>query len=269
MGNDNKRFEGITVDGKPLINIIEKGEEDEKTREIEEERREAVRIPHKRQKPWGKRTHRGRSGKAIKLTDEQIRKEYGLMKKPFATVAENVLYTMITEGPISTRDIAQKLNMLDKVGSISAATSTIWKYMGGEITGVIKRDSVTTNSGMKAFEYYISPDYADRDPDKIVDLFRRESKRTRRKERLGSNMVKADLFDESTIERSEDREESSQEPEFAEDEMPPKVRVDIGEQDDNTDGITIHITFNINFVRGGKGGDCKCQSKSAKTENGK
>lgn len=53
-------------------------------------------------------------GRPVKLNDNQIRKEYGIMEKPYKTLLENILWVLVNNSPCSLTKISTILNMEGK-----------------------------------------------------------------------------------------------------------------------------------------------------------
>jgi len=61
-------------------------------------------------------------------TNTEIRKEYGIMEKPFKTAVENILYLIINKGPISAAEIEALLGK--KKNHLSAPLSKLYERLG-------------------------------------------------------------------------------------------------------------------------------------------
>lgn len=75
-----------------------------------------------------------RSSKVKHLDDEQIRREKGLGAKPFTSKTDNILWTIVNKGPISSRDIKSFLDKELKadynITSIAAVLTRLKKLPG-------------------------------------------------------------------------------------------------------------------------------------------
>jgi hypothetical protein len=75
-----------------------------------------------------------RSSKVKHLDDEQIRREKGLSAKPFTSKTDNILWTIVNKGPISSRDIKSFLDKELKadynITSIAAVLTRLKKLPG-------------------------------------------------------------------------------------------------------------------------------------------
>lgn len=139
----------LTVEGVPLEVYVAEEEEKTKGDEIDQERGkdEAEQKKVKRQglkAKYDKRPLKRKVTKRVRrLTDREIREEYGLMKKPFKTKMENILWVIVNEGPVTPKEIGDKLGI--KPGDISGFLSRLIKRIGGDL---IERDTT-----VKPFTY--------------------------------------------------------------------------------------------------------------------
>ncbi|MCK5138523.1 MAG: hypothetical protein KAQ85_01665 [Thermodesulfovibrionia bacterium] len=118
---------GITFEGKPLSDVLEAQESSAKGKEIARERREDMNeksklIYHESRDRLGEETRRV-SRRVICLSDRQIRKEYGVMAKPYKTIAENIIAVIMEKGPVNSGRINNILNKESK------QTSSIISYI--------------------------------------------------------------------------------------------------------------------------------------------
>jgi len=108
MGEDLK---GITLNGKPLVSKdLSSFESNEIQSVVREEIKEMKScIPSRtfvaEYKPEIKDFH----SKSKKLSDEEIRRQYGLLLKPFKTSIENALWMIINKGPVNFKEICTTL----------------------------------------------------------------------------------------------------------------------------------------------------------------
>lgn len=122
----------ITIDGnETLEEYLDKKDWVDKSvlSDVEDECRETKRIIYKGK---GLRyEYKDRSGRTRYLTDREIRKDYGLEKKPFDTLAENVIWTIFNKQPINVQGIAKEISW-DKptTSSLSAQLKGIWDRLG-------------------------------------------------------------------------------------------------------------------------------------------
>ena len=133
------KLEGITVNGIPLSVETADDLDTEKTNEIEIERRETIKaIPPKKHKSLkNNKTKSHVQGHIKHLTDNQIRKEYGLMERPFNTNTENILWAMMNvTTPSTPKEIAEIAGYEGSDGSLSSIISSIYYalYPGGFVT---------------------------------------------------------------------------------------------------------------------------------------
>lgn len=140
--------EGVFIEGKPLEEFLKDQERDEKSREIEEVRKESEHrqrttyVYGDEKKP---KEDTRRVAKRVKYyTDREIRKEFGIMKKPFSSHAENAVWTIWEKGPLSTTEVGKEIEYPGGGGSLSAMISTIWQRLGNMHPGamdIIERDN--------------------------------------------------------------------------------------------------------------------------------
>ena len=78
------------------------------------------------------------SKRMVHLSDRQIRKEYGLMEKPFKTQVENILWLIINQGPISSAEMCAELGK--KQSALSSIISRVYQALGPDGKGWISRD---------------------------------------------------------------------------------------------------------------------------------
>ena len=136
-----QKLEGITVNGIPLS--VEKADDldTKKTSEIELERRETISsIPPKKHKVCKTNKNKNRAaGLMYHLTDQQIRKEYGLMSRPFNTNTENIIWAIMNlQKPSTPKEIAEIAGYKGTPGSLSSILSSI--YFALEPAGCITRE---------------------------------------------------------------------------------------------------------------------------------
>lgn len=151
--------EGIFIDGKPLETFLEDQERDDKSREIEEVRKaneyrqKTTYVYGDEKKP--KEDTRKVAKRVKYYTDREIRKEYGIMKKPFSSHAENAVWAIWEKGPINTTDIGKEIEYPGSIGSSSAMISTIWQRLGNMHPGAM--DIVTRDNHHGTFHYQKRP----------------------------------------------------------------------------------------------------------------
>lgn len=121
---------GITVDGKPLETHIE----DKEKNELEESRKEEVGTKTKskkkiRPKEKYEEDPRKVSKRVRRLSDFEIRKEYGVKAKPFPSLTKNVMYLIYNAGDalINSRAIAKELDK--PLPDVSSCLSNIYKRL--------------------------------------------------------------------------------------------------------------------------------------------
>lgn len=132
---------GVTVEGEPLEDHLAEKEEKTKGDEIREERgkdeAEKQRMRRKGIKArYDKRPLKRKVTKRVRrLTDREIREEYGLMEKPHKHKMENILWMIVNEGPVVPAEIGAKLGVA--IGDVSGALSRLMKRLGQDL---IERD---------------------------------------------------------------------------------------------------------------------------------
>lgn len=117
----------IHVEGKPLKEILEEIPDSE----IEEVRKSEQKksLYHNGVIKFRKITSKSESHGDVRVyTDDEIRRERGIMSKPFKTQIENVLWTIKHKGPITVKQIAEDLNY--KTERISACMANVWNAVG-------------------------------------------------------------------------------------------------------------------------------------------
>lgn len=123
----------ITKNGVPIEEHIE----EEERNELEKTRKEELVIKQKHKKKLRPRERyeddpRRVSKRVHHLSDFEIRKEYGIMARPFKTLTQNVLYVLFNAGEtkINSRAIADELNK--QLPDVSSVLSGIWKKLKGD-----------------------------------------------------------------------------------------------------------------------------------------
>lgn len=103
---------GIFVNGAPLREFIDKEETEEIKNDLKQELSYMNKIKDKRPgKPKNEIKYIKHSRVRI-MSDEEIRKEKGIMAKPFTgEQTKNALYLLREKGPLSTSDLSKLLNV--------------------------------------------------------------------------------------------------------------------------------------------------------------
>lgn len=141
----------VTVEGVPLEVYVAEEEEKTKGDEINQERGkdEAEKTKVKRQglkAKYDKRPLKRKVTRRVRrLTDREIREEYGLMTKPFKTKMENILWVIVNEGPILVPEIAAKIEA--KPADVSGFLSRLHKRIGHDL---IERKKIGTGFSYEA-----------------------------------------------------------------------------------------------------------------------
>lgn len=101
----------ITVEGQPLKDYLDKehlnriaGEAGEELKKKIEEMKKCFQPNRIRYFPKEKQR------KTVRWTDQKIRKEYGVMSKPFETHVENILHLVREKGPMTVVELAKELS---------------------------------------------------------------------------------------------------------------------------------------------------------------
>lgn len=133
-GKEAHNLNGITLEGIPLGTAIERIEDVEKSSEAREVRQETI-NEHKRNAPrytgsTSTEETRRVSKRTVHLPVEQIRKEYGIMSKPYATVVENVIWAVMEKGPLSVSEISGEIAYESSRGGLSALMTQLWRMLG-------------------------------------------------------------------------------------------------------------------------------------------
>jgi hypothetical protein len=134
---------GVTVGGEPLQSVLRRNEEERKREEAEEEAEREVREKRRvilRHRPAGSMPEEtSRVSKRVRhLTQDEIRKEYGIMRSPYASQIENVLWAIRENGPITPVDIAGMLGV--KPIRIQGVCSLLWRTMKNSDPALLCRE---------------------------------------------------------------------------------------------------------------------------------
>jgi hypothetical protein len=122
----------ISFENRKLEEVLRERQEKKHSMEIEEERqKDQMRGLRLYGVKWGRavKSSRGRSSKARLWSDHKIRREYGLMKKPYASQWQNIIWLIAFEYPVTARDTTEKLEA-HNTSTVSAAFSSIQQYLG-------------------------------------------------------------------------------------------------------------------------------------------
>jgi hypothetical protein len=151
----------ITVEGKPLSEYVKEMEEQE---EVNRQRLKGMKIAHHRKDimheqdstryydvtdkvtPKTRFKKYQKNSRVVKLSDDRIRKEYGIMSKQYQSMVKNILWIMIEEGPITSKGIAAKLGKKRKqlTGTISDVKKSLGeKHMKTEMLRGLKGRPLT------------------------------------------------------------------------------------------------------------------------------
>lgn len=122
----------LTFEGRKLDEVLKEQEDKKKVSAIEYERQqEQSRGMQLYGIKWGRavKSPRGRSSKARLWSDHKIRREYGLMKKPYGNQWQNLLWLIAFKPPVTAKSATETLDA-DSTSTISAALSSIQEYLG-------------------------------------------------------------------------------------------------------------------------------------------
>lgn len=130
----NADLTGVTIGGRPVVEVLREEAEKRKADEVEDlmrtEQREKRRIILRSSGRGDLVAVRSRVSRRVRhLTDDEIRKEYGVDKKPFESLAEGALYLIRVSGSegCTPHEIAAGLDVpLPKVFS---TVSRLFLYM--------------------------------------------------------------------------------------------------------------------------------------------
>jgi hypothetical protein len=189
---------GVSFENKPVTSYIAKNMAiDPKSREIEVirkqgEKRKRFTVVYKDEKEVKPDTRKV-AKRVTRLTDRQIRKEYGIMKKPFESKSENAIWAIIEKGPLTTKEVGQEIGFTGKDNSLSAMVATIWARLGDAHEGaarILKREQ----KGLKYI--YSKADGVDVSVEAAIEKFKLVGSALYRKQyatkRLNSDTPKAD-----------------------------------------------------------------------------
>jgi len=175
-------FKGITVDGKSLTSLLADELDEEKSREVAEIRQAQIKIPRGKHKPHARYNYKERSSRTKRLTDNQIRKEYGLMQKPYDNPSCNIIWTILnSDKPLSPKDIAEAIEFDKPMSTFSALMSTMYSAL--EPLNVIARKPFKTT--FQYFKHVGAPENLD--AEKLWDeikIYTREQHRRRAKSKI-------------------------------------------------------------------------------------
>lgn len=134
---------GCTYEGRKLTGT-EIGERERHSEFMEQHRKEVgdkvVILRQRHQKAKGAQEETKRVSRRTRhLTSDEIRKEYGIMEKPYKTHVENMLWLIVNKGPLGLREMAGFLEYEDfkkATRSLSGPLSQIWRVLGDGPDGV-------------------------------------------------------------------------------------------------------------------------------------
>jgi hypothetical protein len=182
--NDLQKLNGITVGGEHLGSWLRHKSSDEKTKDILKTRTEHIAIHHGKHRPYPKKAKQDigpRVSKRVRrLTDREIRKEYGVMSRPYDSLSENIIWTMVEKGPISSQEIKDLLKFEKNNSAMAAMITGIWHRVGDEGAQLIVREKKKGN----LFYEYKKRDGVELSTDAIIEQYRLWGKREYRESEL-------------------------------------------------------------------------------------
>lgn len=148
----------LSVGDVPLENHLAEEEAETKGNEIQAERgkeqAKRKKASRKRSKAKYADNDKVRVAKRVRrLTDREIREEYGIMAREYASLTENVLWCIINKGPLSPPDIAKEIQK--KPGDVSGVCTRLCR----RLPEIIERDETKRPFVYKAIKE-VSPEAA-------------------------------------------------------------------------------------------------------------
>lgn len=144
----------VTVEGVPLETVIEKQESDEIRTCLDQSLAEMGKCRFKGTvAPKFNGARFGPAGPAKVLTDDEIRKEMGVMARPLPTITENMLWVLQNKGPITVGELANEVK--GKRNSVSSMASRLIRYFrdtGEIIVGDTKPITMSLAPGVNVHE---------------------------------------------------------------------------------------------------------------------
>jgi len=133
------KLDGVTVEGKPIEEYIEDMQEKwgkgRKPKPDNEVRRQIKETIQEKRKCIPKFTYVPKEEETRKVSKQvryyshnEIRKEKGIMEKPFKTINENLLWLMVNKGPITVTEMEKELGK--KPTHLSGPVFRIYKTLG-------------------------------------------------------------------------------------------------------------------------------------------
>lgn len=126
-------LKGITIGGQTVEEWLEAKEKSEKSQAILAEHRAATKATgyHGPRGIYADNTTGPRVAKRVKRwSDREIRKEYGIMNKPFGTHYGNALWVIMEQGPVTVNELGEAIKWEGKKNSLGALVAGIWKRLG-------------------------------------------------------------------------------------------------------------------------------------------
>lgn len=145
------------VNGEPVEDFLDKEEQAEKTDRINQvasEDLKSMQLQRRRRIIRPKYpSQTACSGPVERWSDDKIRREYGIMQKPFNTRVENVLWVIINKGPVNSKQICEELGVNQSA-------------VGDVLSKISRRlpDVIDTNRASTPYTYKVD----DNKPDKTL-----------------------------------------------------------------------------------------------------
>ena len=150
----------ITVDGKPLEDVLEEEQRKELENDLGHARKQEIGAKTLTKKQFRPRERYEEDPRRVKrrvrrLSEYEIRKEYGVKVKPFPSLTKNVFYVLFHAGDqkIGSKAIADELDK--PLPDVSSSLSNIYNKMKND--NLIKRE----RAGL-AFHYTLTPEALER-----------------------------------------------------------------------------------------------------------
>lgn len=151
MSDQEDKFKGITVGGIPLKDLIKTDD----LEEVEIPKEDTYSFYKKPHVPKKKYDNKRKPIYTKKWTDEEIRKEYGIMTKPYRSTTKNILWVLHNNQPewVSSKGIQQTLGK--SAAQITPRISEIWNHLGDSSgQGLVLREHISGRS----FKYRLNPE---------------------------------------------------------------------------------------------------------------
>lgn len=204
---------GITVGGEHLVSWLRHKSTDERTKEIHETRNDQINIHHGKHKAYLKKEENigPRVSKRVRrLTDKEIRRQYGIMAKQYDSLSDNIIWCIVEKGPITNAEMMELLLFQKGSSSFAAIMTGIWHRLGDEAAQLIDRKKKPGNT---FYEYQKKPGI-ELSVDAIIEQYHLWGKKDYRENQLAERRLKfLNSLDEQTrieeIEKEKQLQESN------------------------------------------------------------